>query len=149
MLGHSFGGRIAILLAARTDLVERLILVDAAGMEIKNLKSKMIKLIRPLVFWLPQEIKNQLGSKDYRQAGEMRKTFVKIVNQPLRNELSRISAPTLIIWGEKDMVLSLREAQMLHEGIKNSVLRIVWGATHWPHQKKTEDFMRILAEEGI
>src|SRR5258708_5008872 len=36
ILGHSFGGRIGIILAAKTQRVEKLILVDAAGVEKKN-----------------------------------------------------------------------------------------------------------------
>lgn len=150
VLGHSFGGRVAILLASRyQQLVTGLILVDAAGMEIKGVKAKMYKSITWALRWLPQEWKNKLGSRDYREAGEMRRMFVKIVNQSLRNELADITTPTLIVWGEKDRELSLGEAQMLHEGIKGSTLRIVWGAGHRPHQEKLEDFMGILAEEGV
>lgn len=149
VLGHSFGGRIAILLAARTDLVERLILVDAAGMEVKSLKAILFGWVKPLVRWLPQNIKNKLGSRDYRQAGAMRQTFIKIVNQHLRDELKGISAPTLVVWGEMDSELSLKEARMLRDGIKDSLLRIVWGAGHWPHQGKPADFIRVLEEERV
>lgn len=149
VLGHSFGGRIAILLAARTDLVEKLILVDAAGMEVKGLKAILLGLVKPWVRWLPQNIKNKLGSRDYRQAGAMRQTFIKIVNQCLRDELTGISAPTLVVWGERDGELSLKEAIMLHQGIKDSRLRIVWGAGHWPHQEKLIDFIGVLEEERV
>ncbi len=149
VLGHSFGGRVAILLAARTNLVEKLILVDAAGMELKSWKAILFSLMKPFVSWLPQEVKNRLGSHDYKEAGEMRKIFVKIVNQPLREELAKITTPTLIVWGEKDTILSLKEAKMLHKGIKNSVLRNVWGAGHWPHTQKPEQFAQILQEEGL
>lgn len=149
VMGHSFGGRVGILLAARTSLVERLILVDAAGMETKSLKTKVIKMAKPFVGWLPQEIKNRMGSRNYRDAGDMRKTFVKVVNQPLREELKKIHSPTLIIWGEKDRELSLGEAAMLKDGIAGSKLRIVWGANHFPHLHKYDDFMRILEEENV
>lgn len=149
VLGHSFGGRIAILLAARTNLVEKLILADAAGMELKSVLSRLIRLISPILRWLPQNFKNKFGSRDYREAGEMRRTFVKIVNQPLRKELIKITVPTLIVWGEKDKELSLTEAKLLHQDIKGSTLRIVWGAGHWPQREKLDDFMRILGEERI
>lgn len=149
VLGHSFGGRIGILLAARTNLVEKLILVDAAGMEIKSFKVRLMGFLGRFLKFLPRRVKNKLGSKDYKEAGEMRKIFVKTVNQPLRDELSKIKTQTLIVWGDKDKVLSLREAKMLHEGIHGSVLRIVWGASHWPQEEKFGDFMRILEEEGV
>lgn len=149
VLGHSFGGRIAILLASRTDLVEKLILVAAAGMEVKSLKAVLFGLAKPFMRWLPQNIKTKFGSRDYRQAGAMRQTFTKIVNQHLRDELKRVSAPTLVVWGEMDSELSLKEARMLRRGIKDSLLRIVWGAGHRPHQEKPADFIRVLAEERL
>ncbi len=149
VLGHSFGGRIGILLAARTNLVERLVLVDAAGMEIKSVLSRLIRLIGPTLHWLPQSIKNKFGSRDYREAGQMRKIFVRIVNQPLRDELAKITAPALVLWGEKDKILNSQEAKILHQSIKNSVLRIVWGADHWPHLSKMKEFMGVLEEEGL
>lgn len=149
VMGHSFGGRITVLLAARTNLVKKLILVDAAGMELKSIKARMYKSVSWVFKWLPQEVKNKLGSRDYRQAGDMRKTFVKIINQSLRNELIKIKAPTLIIWGEKDKESSLAEAKMMHLGIKNSILRIVWGGDHWPHVSNLNKLVEILEEEGI
>ncbi len=149
VLGHSFGGKLGTLLAARTDLVEKLILVGAAGMEIKKLKARIIEMLKPLVRWLPQEVKNIFGSRDYREAGMMRKVLVRTVGQNSIEELGQISTPTLIVWGEKDGELPFKDARMLHGGIKGSVLRIVWGASHWPHVEKPENFMRILEEEGI
>lgn len=149
VVGHSFGGRIGILLASRTKIVERLILIDAAGMEIKSIKSRLVLLFKPILKYLPSEIKNAFGSTDYKSAGEMRKIFVKIVNQPLREELGRIKAQTLIVWGEKDAVLALNEAEMLHQGIKGSILRIVWGGDHWPHVRHLDKLIEILQEEGV
>jgi len=150
VLGHSFGGRIAILLASRyPELIERLILVDAAGMEIKSTREKIIKFLSIFKMMFPESIKKKLRSPDYVSAGEMRKIFLKVIRQPLRDELKNISCQTIIVWGEKDKILSLWEAEMLHEGIKKSILRIVWGATHWPHVEKFVDFLNILQEEGV
>ncbi len=145
ILGHSFGGRVAILLNAK-----KLILVDAAGLEIKTLKA----IIGGLIFdnmgfmkkYVPTNLKNHFGSPDYKSAGPMRKIFVKVVNQDLSKEMSEVRCPTLIVWGEKDMVLPISQAKKIKELIRESVIRIVWGADHWPHLSKPTEFLEILDE---
>ncbi len=149
VLGYSFGGRVAILLAARTKLIDRLILVDAAGMEMKSMRVKILRVLRPILKLIPKSIKKMWISDDYKQAGDMRGIFLKVINQPLRNELEKISVPTLIVWGEKDTQLSLDEAKMLKKGIKNSILRIVWKGSHWPHKQQRVKLIQVLEEEGI
>ena len=141
ILGHSFGGRVAILLKA-----EKLILVDAAGQEFKTLKAKIFGLAADYLRWLPQNIKNIFGSPDYRSAGNMRKIFVKVVNQDLSKEMAKVTCPTLIIWGEKDMVLPISQAKIIKKTVVGSILRVVWGADHWPHLSKQREFLEILDE---
>jgi len=149
IIGHSFGGRIGILLAANTDVVEKLVLVDGAGMEIKDSWTRVIKFLSLTAAFMPEFIKQKVRSSDYEQAGELREIMKRIVNQPLRGELMKIKVPTLIIWGEKDRVLSIKEADMLVTGIKESVLRIVWGSGHWPHVEKRDELIRIFKEENV
>ena len=153
ILGHSFGGRVGIVLASRTNLVEKLVLIDAAGMEIKNLFVKLklftVGILRPFYPLLPENLKKVFRSEDYKRSGVMAEIFKKVVSQPLREELKNIRVPTLIVWGDKDWVEPLAEAKMLMRGIVNSRLRIVWGASHWPHLERTEEFFEILKEENV
>ncbi|KKU64079.1 MAG: Hydrolase, alpha/beta domain protein [Candidatus Amesbacteria bacterium GW2011_GWA1_47_16] len=150
LLGHSFGGRIGIILASQEKIViSKLVLVDAAGMELKSFKTKFLGVASTLFKWLPKSIKSKLGSSDYKNVGDMKHIFVKIINQPLRLLAKEINISTLIIWGERDQELSLSEAKLLHKNIQKSKLRIVWGTGHWPHRDEFEDFVNILFEEGI
>ncbi|MDP1743250.1 MAG: alpha/beta hydrolase [Candidatus Amesbacteria bacterium] len=147
IIGHSFGGRVAIILGARSqELVSRLILVDAAGLRIKSLMANLFAIFAPLGRLFPQTIKNLFGSSDYRTAGNMRKIFVNVIRDDLRSEMFKIKIPTLIIWGEKDITLPLIQAKVIKEAISGSILRIVWGAKHWPHLEKPDDFMAIIDE---
>src|SRR5438105_4668468 len=83
LLGHSFGGRIGIILSAKTNLITELLLIDAAGIEkrttIAKLKIQFFKLAK---IFLPKHIvtqlRNRLGSRDYKTAGEMRDIFIKV-----------------------------------------------------------------------
>jgi pimeloyl-ACP methyl ester carboxylesterase len=123
--------------------------VDAAGIQRKSLAFGFWQLAKPFVSWLPQGIKNIFGSEDYKAAGEMRKIFVKVVNEDLRKWFSKILCPVTIVWGENDKVLPIKQGKQMSEEIKNSKFRVVWGGDHWPHIKKFDDFMLVLREEGI
>lgn len=146
LMGHSFGGRIGIVMAANWP-IDKLVLVDAAGIEWKSAKAHIFALVSPLLRWMPQKIKNLFGSVDYKNAGEMRKIFVRVVNEDLKRLFDAVQCPTTVIWGEKDMVLPAGQARLIHQGIKGSILRIVWGANHWPHLSHFQEFMQILSEE--
>lgn len=154
ILGHSFGGRVGIVLASEGNLVSKLILVSSAGIEKKTLSVKtkifVYKLfVKPLRNILPQFLIHTLkkfGSKDYRNSGTLQNIFIKVVNEDLTNLLEKIKCATLIIWGEKDRVLSIKQAKIIKSLIKDSILRVVWGADHWPHFSKTQEFLTILNE---
>ena len=150
LVGHSFGGRLALILASETSLVEKLILVDSAGIEKKGLSANVISKLVPIAKILPisiqNRIKNLVGSVDYKEAGEMRDIFVKIVNQDLSHLFKKIQIPTFIIWGERDNVVPVAFAKKFKEKIKGSRLRIVWGAGHEPHLQKPEQFQEILED---
>jgi pimeloyl-ACP methyl ester carboxylesterase len=154
VLGHSFGGRIGIVLAAEGNNVNKLILVDSSGIERKSLYVKIMHVLKiislPFLVILPTFIRNKIrdlvGSQDYKTAGQMRKILIKITNQNLESFLPIIKVPTFIIWGDKDKVLPVSQAKVFKEGIKNSKVRIAWGAKHDPHLQKTEQFMTILKE---
>lgn len=144
VLGHSFGGRIAINYASRNP-VDRLILVDAAGVKprrsLKQLFSiysfKLAKKILPVVKGKKaDEIINRMrstkGSADYRNASDtMRRVLVKAVNTDLRKRMPLISAPTLLLWGENDTATPMRDAYIMNRLIKNSTLVSFPGAGHF------------------
>ena len=103
VVGHSFGGRIAIELASSyPDSVSGLILLASAGLRKKRslffkIKALAIKYAARLFPGI------KLGSPDYLKAvGVMRKVFVKVINHDQQEIASRIKCPSLIIYGEKD-----------------------------------------------
>lgn len=152
LIGHSFGGRIGLILSVSPDkLVEKLILVDSGGIEKNKLSVKLIRLIIPARRLFPnfiqKKIKKVIGSSDYNSSGEMRDIFIKVVNQDLSFLFKKIKIPTLIIWGEKDKVLNVDIAKEFKAGIVNSKTRIVWGAGHDPHLQKSDQFVEILKDE--
>ncbi len=66
--------------------------------------------------------------------------------EPTRDELARISVPTLLLWGEKDALIPLdcgRDAATL---IPNAELVVLRDVGHIPSIEATDDFIRIVGE---
>jgi pimeloyl-ACP methyl ester carboxylesterase len=117
VLGHSFGGKIAICLASRyPKRIKQLILLAPSGLRpalpfSKKIKSKGIRLAGKLIKTYDALFQTthfadafipQYGSSDYRNAGAMRPILVKTVNEDLTDRLPSVRCPTLLLWGELD-----------------------------------------------
>ncbi len=142
ILGHSFGGRIAINYASSYE-VEKLILVDSAGIRRFNLKVylkiKFYKLMKKL------KIKNNLGSTDYKNSSSVLKgTMNKIVPIDLRNKMKMINCETLILWGSLDSTTPLKDGIEMNRLINNSLLIKIPDAHHFPYIERPRYFMLML-----
>lgn len=121
LVGHSFGGRIAVVVAAqRPELVKALVLTGAPLVK-KNSASKSPRAYR-LARWLNakgllsdaamEDARKKYGSSDYRNAsGVMRDVLVASVNESYEEELSRVVAPVWMVWGENDTDVPVSVAQ--------------------------------------
>ena len=157
LIGHSFGGRISIILSAEhPEKVDKLILVDSAGIKPKRTAkyylrvgiAKVGKLLRrcgKFGVHLANAMSARVGSKDYQDAGEMRATLVKVVNQDLRSLLPRISASTLLIWGENDKETPVSFGEIMEKEIPDAGLVVLKEAGHFSHLDKFPEFRRIVA----
>ncbi len=153
IIGHSFGGRIGIWLSSNyPEIVNRLILIAPSGIKPRRkpmyfLKVLIAKLAKNLPYRLKEAIYNRIGSKDYRLSSkEMRQTLVKIVNEDMRPLLSKITLPTLIIWGENDGQTPLYQGKIMEEEIKNSKLVVIKNAGHFPYLDNFFDFSHTLLD---
>jgi pimeloyl-ACP methyl ester carboxylesterase len=154
LLGHSFGGRVAIKYAARHPQgVERLVLVDSAGILPKRkadyyLKvglAKTLKFLRRAFPGLQKAgLLPKLGSSDYQKAGALRGTFVKVVNEDLQPCLPLIQSPTLLIWGASDPETPAADGMRMQQLIAGARLEIIANAGHFCFQDNFEAFQAIL-----
>jgi pimeloyl-ACP methyl ester carboxylesterase len=62
------------------------------------------------------------------------------------NALRKLALPTLILWGEKDTVVPVYQANDLHEWVKDSKLVILSGASHPCYLDKPDEFHAALIE---
>jgi pimeloyl-ACP methyl ester carboxylesterase len=61
-----------------------------------------------------------------------------------KDYLSLIQCPTLLIWGERDLIFPLSVGKMLHRAIKGSLLHIVEKSGHIPMWETPEEVNRII-----
>lgn len=117
LLGHSFGGKIAMCMAIRfPQRIDRLVLLSPSGLLRKRtifqkirFKSiyaagKLIKCYDRMVgtAHYPNMFIPRYGSRDYKNAGEMRHILVRSVNEDLTTMIPQIQCSTLILWGGRD-----------------------------------------------
>ncbi|MGN1259287.1 MAG: alpha/beta fold hydrolase [Christensenellales bacterium] len=153
IIGHSFGGRIGIILASNYGKrIDKLVLVDSAGIvprrsllykykiwKFKKLKKKVDKGV------LNKECLDKYGSDDYKVLSSvMKRTFVLVVNEDLLYLAKKIECKTYIIWGKDDTETPLYMAKRLNKSIKNSLLFVIAGAGHFSFLDKFDDFVYIL-----
>ena len=161
IVGHSFGGRIAICLAAQ-GLVSKLILANSAGVRPKRgllyyLRVYSYKLARHLLDLAPQylrpvlleKLQQRFGSSDYRSAAPiLRKILVKVVNEDLTALLPKITAPTLLLWGDQDQATPLDQAKVMEKAIPDAGLVVLKGAGHYSFLDKPGEF-NLIAEHFL
>ncbi len=148
-VGHSFGGRLGIWLAARApEVAQALILIDSAGINppmtlrrhTRQIAYKVARTVlrTPLLgargAVLRERLAMHFGSPDYRAVtGVMRSSFVKTVNLDLSGCLKNIAVPTLLIWGEKDQVTPISDGRKMEHMIPGARLIPVAGAGHFSY----------------
>jgi pimeloyl-ACP methyl ester carboxylesterase len=143
-VGHSFGGRVGIQLAARhPELVAGLFLIAAAGLKRKRPLHKTIhlqgqvwtfKLLKnfvPMGMLDDDWLKKHFGSKDYQNAGPMRSIFVKVVNEDLTAQAKQIHCPVKLVYGSEDTEAPPEMGERFHKLMRNSEMISLEGEDHY------------------
>lgn len=160
ILGHSFGGQIAVNLVARKkNICNGLILSGAAVLRPENNFKKVCFLwlakIGKFIFSLPVLNKMETLAKkglykladspDYNKTnGVKREIFKKVIHQSQKEKLQDIQVPTLIIWGARDKYVPLAEGKIIASLIPNAKLEIIKGGKHGLHIHEPEKFLEVI-----
>lgn len=116
LVGHSFGARISIRLAARgLANVYAIVLMAAPGLPASpysrvGLRRSAIRLLRRVLYLLrpltgPRPLDwhtGTFGSADYRAAGPLRPVFVRLVSENYTEAAKSVACPVLLLWGADD-----------------------------------------------
>lgn len=162
LIGHSYGGRVIIRLAARPSLsfeLQRIVLIDSAGiLPKKTFKQKVriraykiikkivsIKAVYAICPAFIDDWRSRQGSADYRNASPvMRQCLVKAVNEDLTGLLKDIRQDTLLIWGDNDTATPLSDGKLMEQLIPEAGLAVIKGAGHFSFLDQPAVFGRIM-----
>lgn len=160
LIGHSFGGRISILMASRRP-IKKMVLVDAAGIKPKRKPKyyfkvysfKAAKKLLPVLLGrkkadrIIEKWRGSAGSADYRNSSPMmRAVMSRCVNEDLKSVMPSIKASTLLIWGENDTATPLSDAKYMEKHIPDAGLVSFPDCGHFSFLDNPMGFRAVLRE---
>jgi pimeloyl-ACP methyl ester carboxylesterase len=145
VVGHSMGGQLALHLAARApERVERLVLVDAAGIPRPRTPRALLRFARevapPRRWGDPAFLPVIVGDTLRAGPATVVRALSNIVRDDVRPLLGTIQAPTLVVWGERDALVPLEHGREMRESIPGSRLLVLNRAAHNPMVDRPADF---------
>jgi pimeloyl-ACP methyl ester carboxylesterase len=165
LVGNSVGGNVAARLAVqRPELVKGLVIIDGGGFERSQPLSRafvalmshpgFVRRIYPSFSWVYMRSRSAADHRARSSAIAITRTeqgahalagiwhSFGSPDHDLRGEAGKITTPTLMVWGRRDPVLSLRAGRTARELIPGSKL-VVIDSGHQPH---TTDPAAVAAE---
>jgi pimeloyl-ACP methyl ester carboxylesterase len=181
LVGNSMGGFVGAEVAIKFPaLLERLVLVSAAGITIEhqrndvvmdalNRTERILKLLvtavaarsdvlasRPrlrqallaFVAAHPERLSAPLVAEQVRGAGKpgFLPALEALTAYPIRARLKEIACPTLIVWGAKDKLVPVRDADVFEELIPDSRKVVFEDTGHVAMLERPERFNRLLLD---
>ena len=90
-------------------------------------------------------MKNYIGSTDYKNATEvMRGVLVQSINLEMIEDVKKIKAPTLLIWGSLDTAVPINRAYELESLIKDAKVVEYEGATHYAYLERKNEVIQVI-----
>jgi len=170
LLGHSFGGRVALFFAgSHPEKLDKLIIEDTSDTLKEEAKEDLIKMLddvqppftsksharevlkgtfsdQMLVEFLYTNLKEIAARKVdwiFDLAG-MKELIQEMVETPLTDHLKKIHAPTLLVRGENSTHLSSEDFKNMGKALSNSQSTEIKNAGHWIHAENFKDFIGAL-----
>jgi pimeloyl-ACP methyl ester carboxylesterase len=160
LVGHSMGGRIALKGVANNSLrpAGLVVIATACLARQRTLRNKMLTIVAkvgkavstvPPFSWYRPRLRRALydavGS-DYFAAGSLKNTYLQIIREDLRDAASKVTVPTLIIWGRDDTITPVGEGEMLRDCIKGSELYVIDHAGHDVPMEKPHEVLKLVLD---
>ncbi len=141
LVGHSFGGRVAVRLCGLVpDRIERVVLTGVPLLDRQGRRTRPAVPFRigrrlhgmGLVSDARMEaLRRRHGSPDYRAAdGVMRGVFVRLLAETYGEDMAAISCPVDLVWGAADTEVPLEVAERARPLFASATLRSLEGVGH-------------------
>ena len=163
-IGCSLGGWIAAEMAVMNDdCFSRLVLIDPYGVKLGGPTERDFADIyqlgpaktAALKFRDPDKMKrdpSKLGEEELSRIARDRESFARFAWEPylhnpkLKHLLYRVTAPTLILWGEQDGIASVDYARGFAKLIPQARVATIADAAHYPHIEQPDAVLRHIAD---
>ena len=163
-IGCSLGGWIAAEMAVMDDdCFSRLVLIDPYGVKLGGPTTRDFADIyqlgpaktAALKFRAPDKMKRDLaalGDEELGRIARNQESFARFAWEPylhnpkLKHLLYRVTAPTLILWGEQDGIASVDYARGLAKLIPEAHVTTIADAAHYPHLEQPDAVLRHVGE---
>jgi pimeloyl-ACP methyl ester carboxylesterase len=167
LLGHSFGGWIALAIAvAHPERVARLILVDAMGLEVASAPAPDLSTLDEASFaravfgrlgliataqayGFGAEWENVRRGPEFERQWKGRGLVTSLVHGPcvdaeLTRRIPSIGVETLLVWGRLDGLVPRQHGEALRTMLPRARLSVIDRCGHLPMVEKPETFNRLL-----
>jgi pimeloyl-ACP methyl ester carboxylesterase len=99
--------------------------------------------------FIPRFIINVMAQERIRNFALEERIFNQMISDSVETRITDLPTPTLIVWGDKDRVLSFAAAETLHRLISRSQVIIMIGIGHLPMleqpKQSAEDYQKFRA----
>ena len=164
LIAHSFGGRVALMLnEANPELISRQVLTGCAGLLNTDTSNSGCALHTLSKFYdnavsrkllgekgvnkIKNLLRSHFGSEDYKNASPMmRECFQLVLKQDLSYCLPRITAPTLLIWGQNDAATPLWMGKRMEQEISDAALIVFENSGHFAYLEQYARFIAIVKQ---
>lgn len=166
----------ALVAKSTPEILDRLVLVDAAGFssatgwlgkvqrragildpilrigyKLRKLLNRSRFLIGPLLVWAvagPLRLAPEVSMMLLEGAGRpaFRPAAKSIFELKIDKVPGRISLPTLIVWGRKDLLIPKRDAFLYMRICENTEVKLIDKAGHLPMLERPEEFNALIDE---
>ncbi|MBC8098305.1 MAG: alpha/beta hydrolase [Armatimonadetes bacterium] len=160
IFGHSFGGRLCLILGAEyAERVLKIVLANSAGVltptpPLTQVRQTAYKAARDglrrvgLGAWaarLQAWYAGRYGSADYQSAGGiMRQILVNTVTADLLPVAARVARSTLLLWGDADQDTPLWQGQTLERTMPDAGLVVFKGAGHYSYLERADETAQVI-----
>jgi len=165
IVGHSMGGAVALRFASQQpQRFQRLVLIDAAGILhplvvtkfqagsmlqrksgvpqtrgfAERFSGRIMEKIEGLPFSPTDIVNTALGRDRVLQGGPSYIAALDLAKEDFSYAVSSVLAPTLILWGDNDLVATLRTGKTLAENMPHARLEIIADSGHEPMLEQPE-----------